>query len=179
MRELMKKYPKGDTISLGENEAIISTELRKIRDYYYIVADIIKNIDFTLPCGVLKIHENIALVIRNRELLQQMGFSAEERKAIYCHELGHVFSKNQLSNASETSRQIDDEIDSDTFAIEKCGVSPKILESALKKTYEYEINQIPKKKDVTQERIDRFTREMQLRKRNIEKLIRDKNSIDL
>ena len=131
-----------------------------------------------MPCGTLRIHNNVALIIRNKELLQQIGFSTEERKAIYCHELGHVFSKNQLSDDSKTERQIDNEIDSDTFAVEKCEINPEILESALNKTYEYEIKQITKKKNMTQERIDKFVSEMRLRKRNIEKLIYDKNSID-
>lgn len=176
MKEIIKKFQKGLKVNFGENEAIISSELIKFRDYYYIIADITKNIDFTMPCGTLRIYDNIALIIRNKELLQQIGFTTEERKAIYCHELGHVFSKNQLSNDSKTARQIDNEIDSDIFAVEKCKIDPEILESALKKTYEYEINQVTKKKNITQERIDKFVSEMRLRKRNIEKLIDDKNT---
>lgn len=175
MKEFIKKFQKGLKLNLGKNEAMISSELIKFRDYYYIIADITKNIDFTMPCGTLKIYDNIALIIRNKELLQQIGFTTEERKAIYCHELGHIFSKNQLNNDSKTGRQIKNEIDSDTFAVEQCKIDPEILESALKKTYEYEINQITKKKNITQESIEKFVSEMRLRKRNIEKLIYDKN----
>ena len=90
--------------------------------------------------------------------MQKMGFSVEERKAIYCHELGHIFSKNQLSDKNRLWREIDDEIDSDTFAVKECKVEPEILEGALKKTYEYEINQITKKENMTQERIEAMRR---------------------
>ena len=179
MRELIKKFKKGVKVKLGENEAVISSNLMKFQDYYYIIADITKNVDFTLPCGTSKIHDNIALIIRNKELMKKMGFSVEERKAIYCHELGHIFSKNQLSDKNRLWREIDDEIDSDTFAVKECKVEPEILEGALKKTYEYEINQITKKENMTQERIEKFVNEMRLRKKNIEKLIYDKNSINL
>lgn len=52
------------------------------------------------------------------------------RKAIYCHELGHIFSKNQLSDKNRSWRKIDNEIDSDTFAVKECKVEPEILEGA-------------------------------------------------
>lgn len=172
MRELVKKYQKGVKVKFGENEAKISSELMKFQKYYYIVADITQDIDFLSPCGASKIHDNVALIIRNKELLKQIGLSTEERKAVYCHELGHVFSKNQ-SNNKKSERQIKDEIDSDTFAVKECKIDPKVLESALKKTYEYEIKQVPKKKNITKERIDRFVDEMRQRKKNIEKLIHD------
>ena len=48
-----------------------------------------------------------------------------------------------------------------------------------KKTYEYEIKQITKNENMTQERIEKFVNEMRLRKKNIEELIYDKNSINL
>ena len=98
--------------------------------------------------------------------------TAEERKAIYCHELGHCFSPNQQEN-SGTGRKISEEVDSDTFAVKYCGISPHILERALAKSFEYEMKDIGRKKDVTQERIDRYIEEMKARKRNIEKLIRE------
>ena len=162
-------------MKLGKNEAIISSELIKFRDYYYIIADITKNVDFNLACGTLKIHDNIALIIRDNEWFQKIGFTSEETNAIYCHELGHIFSKNQLSNNGKEGRETEKEIDSDTFAVEKCGINPEILESALKKTYEYEISHIKEKENMTQERLDRFVSEMRLRKRNIERLINDKS----
>ena len=64
-------------------------------------------------------------------------------------------------------------MDSDTFAVKYCGISPYILEKALAKSFEYEMKDIGRKKDVTQERIDRYIEEMKARKRNIEKLIRE------
>lgn len=78
-----------------------------------------------------------------------MGLSSEERKAIYCHELGHSFSNTQQEGSGNV-RQIIEEIDIDTFAAEKCDIDPKILENALRKTYEYEINHISEKENMTQ-----------------------------
>jgi len=52
--------------------------------------------------------------------------------------LGHCFSHNQ-QESKNNSRNIDDEVDSDTFAVEKCDISPYVLEKALAKSYEYEI----------------------------------------
>lgn len=174
MQEVVNKFKKGTVVTFGENEARVTSELRQFNGYYFIVADITQNANFNMPCATEKIHERIALIIRNMELLLRMGFTAEERKAIYCHELGHIFSINQQN--SSIGRQIDEEIDSDTFAVEKCGISPEILESTLRKTYEYEIAHISEKQSLTQERLDRFISEMQLRKRNIERLIREKAS---
>ena len=68
----------------------------------------------------------------------------EEKKAIYCHELGHCFSNNQKKSTS-SERNISDEVDSDTFAVKQCGISPYTLERALARSYEYEIKNIPKK----------------------------------
>ena len=95
----------------------------------------------------------------------------EERKAIYCHELGHCFSNNQQNNKGK-KRCIEDEIDSDKFAVEQCDISPYILESALAKSYNYEIENIFKKKNLTQERLDRYIEEMKIRKENVKKLIK-------
>ena len=176
MQEVINKFKKGAVITFGENEAIITSELIKFNDYYYIVADITKNINFNMPCANKKIHDKVALIIRNMDLLLKMGLTSEERKAMYCHELGHSFSVNQQKCSRNEGRQIDEEVDSDTFAVEKCGIPPEIVESALKKTYEYEINHINEKKNLTQERLNTFIREMQLRKRNIERLIQDKDS---
>ena len=175
MQGVINKFKKGSIITFGENEAIITSGLMKFNDYYYIVADITKNINFNMPCANKKIHDKIALIIRDKDLLLKMGLTSEERKAIYCHELGHSFSVNQQKCSRDKGRQIYEEVDSDTFAVEKCGISPEAVESALKKTYEYEINHIYEKKNLTQERLDTFIREMQLRKRNIERLIKAKD----
>ena len=100
------------------------------------------------------------------------GLTSEERKAIYCHELGHCFSHNQQSS-KENERKIYNEVDSDTFAVEQCDISPHVLESALEKTYEYEIRNIAQKTDLTQERLDRFIKEMKTRKENVRRLIHE------
>lgn len=94
----------------------------------------------------------------------------EERKAIYCHELGHCFSNNQQNNKGK-KRCIEDEVDSDIFAVEQCDISPYILERALAKSYNYEIENISKKKKLTQERLDRYIEEMKMRKENLKRLI--------
>ena len=95
-----------------------------------------------------------------------------DKKLVCAHELGHCFSPNQQEN-SGTGRKISEEVDSDTFAVKYCDISPHILERALAKSFEYEMKDIGRKKDVTQERVDRYIEEMKARKRNIEKLIRE------
>lgn len=97
--------------------------------------------------------------------------NAEERKAIYCHELGHCFSPNQ--GETKEKRDIFYEVDSDTFAVQRCGISPYILERALAKTYEYDIKSIPTKTNLTQESLDRYLEEMKARKENVKKLIHE------
>lgn len=62
-------------------------------------------------------------------------------------------------------------MDSDTFAVKQCGISPYTLERALAKSFEHEIRNIPRKKHVSQERINRYLEEMKARKTNVEKLI--------
>ena len=95
-----------------------------------------------------------------------------ESKAIYCHELGHCFSHNQ-QEAKSTGRNIEDELDSDTFAVEVCDISPYILEKALAKSYEYEIKNIGQKVGLTQERLNRYIEEMKARKKNVQRLIHE------
>ena len=179
MRETLKKLRKGVKITFGENSAVVTSHLMGFKDYYYVVADIRKNVNFNMPCAAVKMHDNLGLIIRNKELLHQMGLTAQERNAIYCHELGHVFSENQQDTVGKKQRKIKDEVDSDTFAVEKCGISPDILESALKKTYEYNIKVIKSKENMPKEKIERFIMEMQYRKRNIQRMISEKNTDEL
>lgn len=63
------------------------------------------------------------------------------------------------------------EVDSDTFAVEQCNISPYILERALAKSYEYEIRNISEKLGLTQERLNRYIEEMKARKKNVQRLI--------
>ena len=102
-----------------------------------------------------------------------LGLNAEDRRAIYCHEFGHCFSKNQQGVKKKEKRNIYDEVDSDTFAVEQCGISPYVLERALAKTYEYDIKNIGKRKNLTQEKLDRYVGEMKARKKNVIKLIHE------
>ncbi len=57
------------------------------------------------------------------------------------------------------------------FAVQQCDISPYVLESALAKIYEYEIKNINNKKEITQERLNKYLGEMKLRKANVLKLI--------
>lgn len=84
--------------------------------------------------------------------------------------MGHCFSPNQQENKN-SKRNIDDEVDSDTFAVEKCDISPYVLENALVKSYEYEIQNIGKREGLTQEAFNRYVEEMKTRKRNVQRLI--------
>lgn len=160
---------KGTEISIGDIEAIVVTDLMQYRGFKAIYADIIKQKDEKIICGAKLLKDNIALVIRDKNTLQRIGLNTEERRAIYCHELGHCFSDNQ-KNSSSKKREIADEVDSDTFAVEKCDISTDVLESALRKTYEYYVEKAKKDTNMTDERVQRFIQEMTARKRNVERL---------
>lgn len=173
---IIDKYKKGKIIFIGKNKAIVVSDLMKFKEFYAIYADVVENIDFGLSCGTYKIHDKVALIIRDKKNYQKCGLTDEERKAIYCHELGHCFSHNQ-KESTNGGRNTSDEIDSDNFAVKYCGVSPYTLERALAKSYEYEIKKLPSK-NVSKERINRYLEEMRARKLNAEKLIRESESIE-
>ena len=180
MEKLINKFKKGKIIKVENNNIIeIVSDLIKFKEYYAIYADITNNVDFrNRACFTKKIDDKVALIIRNKELLKAMGLTAEERMSIYCHELGHNFSPNQQQKEKkDNTRSVADEIDSDTFAVKKCGISPEVLESALKKTYEYDIKHISEKKDITQEKLDTYINEMRARKRNVEQLIKEQSQV--
>lgn len=172
MKDVLNKFKKGTTIEFGDNKAIVVSDLMKFKEFYFIYVDIIENTDNNIPCCTYKIDDKIALIIRDKNILLQMGLTTEERKAIYCHELGHCFSINQ-KNKVQKGRDVFEEVDSDTFAVKQCGISPYILERALQKSYEYEIKNMSKKNGLTQERVNRYIQEMKARKRNVEKLIQE------
>lgn len=167
---MLEKLKKGTKIKICENKAVVSSDIIKFKEFYYILADVIKNVDEKLLCNVYKIDDLTALIIRDKEKMLEMGFNAEERKAMYCHELGHCFSENQKF-AKLNERNIFDEVDSDSFAVKKCDILPNVLESALAKSYEYEIKNINNKTNLTNEKLNRYVQEMTARKRNVEKLI--------
>ncbi len=162
------KLKRGTEVIMGDIKAIISTDIMRFREFDAIYADIIQQSGI-IPCCVTLV-DGIALIFRDKEILMSMKLNSEERKAIYCHELGHCFSENQ-KGIKNRERAIEHEIDSDTFAVEKCDISVDVLESALKKTYEYNIASIKtKQKTPTEEKIENFVEEMTARKRNIERL---------
>lgn len=167
---MLNKYnlKRGTKVTMGDIKAIISTDIMRFREFDAIYADIIQQ-SGTTPCMV-KLIDGIALIFRDKGILMSMELNAEERKAIYCHELGHCFSEKQKEIKS-SERAIEYEVDSDTFAVEKCGISVDVLKSALKKTYEYNIASIrTRQKTPTKEKVEKFVEEMTARKRNVERL---------
>lgn len=161
-KELLLKY--GDSIV-----ATVSSDLMKFKDFYAIYADINKQGENKMPCFCIPIIDGkITLICRDKQMLEEMQLTSDERKAIYCHEMGHVYSPNQKNRTKE--RNYADEIDIDTFAIEKCDISIDVLESALKKTYEYDIKRIKNGQQKDKAKIKRYIDEMTARKRNIERL---------
>lgn len=81
MLEIMGKYKKGQEIQIGANKAIVSSDLMKFKEFYAIYADMIKNIDFKQPCGVCKIHDRIALIIRDKKRLLEMRIRYRRKKS--------------------------------------------------------------------------------------------------
>lgn len=69
MIDIINKYKKGTEIKIGKNRAIITSDLMKFKEFYAVYADIIENIDFRQPCGTCKIHDKVALVIRDKKKL--------------------------------------------------------------------------------------------------------------
>lgn len=72
MLEVLRKYKEGEKIEIGKSKAIITTGLMKFKNFYAIYADIIENIDCIQGCGVCKINDKIALIIRNKKILLEM-----------------------------------------------------------------------------------------------------------
>ena len=81
MVDIVEEYKKGKKISIGNNKAIIVSDLFKFKGFYAIYADIIENIDFNLACGTYKIHEKIALIIRDMKKLLEMRINCRRKKS--------------------------------------------------------------------------------------------------
>ena len=101
---MLEKFAKGNIIKIGNNKIEVVSELMKFKNCYAIYADVIENIDWKHICSVLRLTDEIALIIRNKEKLLKMGLNAQERKAIYCHELGHCFSLKQKNTSSNNAQ---------------------------------------------------------------------------
>ena len=148
--------------------------VKEFNGYCYIIANIIRKGNLKHSCAASRLPNDIALVVRDKSKLEKIGLNKEERRVIYCHEIGHVFSNNQLKRTERGKiRNIDDEIDSDTFAVKKCDCSPVTLKRALEKTLEYELNNI--EEGVTVEQLNRFKNEMSIRIQNAQRMIDEKN----
>lgn len=85
MLDIVSKYKKGTEIQIGENKAIVTSDLVKFKEFYAIYADIIETIDNRIVCGTYKIHDRIALVIRDKKRLLEMRIN-------YRREKGYILS---------------------------------------------------------------------------------------
>ena len=81
MLDIISKYKIGREIQIGESKAIIVSDLIKFKKFYAIYADIIENIDFKQPCGTCKIHDRIALIIRDKKRLLNMRIKHRRKKS--------------------------------------------------------------------------------------------------
>ena len=69
MMNLMNKYKKGTAIQIGTTKAIVTSDLMKFKEFYAIYADIVESINNSMLCGTCKIHDKVALVIRDKKRL--------------------------------------------------------------------------------------------------------------
>lgn len=69
MMDLMNKYKKGTAIQIGTTKAIVTSDLMKFKEFYAIYADIVESINNSMLCGTCKIHDKVALVIRDKKRL--------------------------------------------------------------------------------------------------------------
>lgn len=81
MLEVVEKYKKGRIISIGKNRAVIVSDLMRFKEFYAIYADIIENVDFRSSCGTYKIHDKIALIIRDKKKLLEMRTNCRRKKS--------------------------------------------------------------------------------------------------
>lgn len=174
IKDLLKCKETGSIINTPIGKARVVSGILRVGKMDAIYLDVIDAEVSKCMAIVKKIDDNTACIVRNKEKMLEMGLTTKERNAIYCHELGHCFSEKQQSSTSK-ERTIEDEIDSDTFAVEKCGVELGVLASSLKKTMEYNLNNAPS--DITQERIEKFITEFNLRLNNVKILTEKLNKI--
>jgi hypothetical protein len=81
MVELMNKYKKGKEILIGNNKAIVTSDLIKFKDFYAIYADITLNADNSILCNTYKIHDKVALIIRDKKRLLEMRINFRRKKS--------------------------------------------------------------------------------------------------
>lgn len=81
MLEIISKYKKGKQIQIGKSKAIIVSDLIRLKEFLAIYADVIENVDFKLPCGTCKIHNNVALIIRDKRKLSEMRINYRRKKS--------------------------------------------------------------------------------------------------
>lgn len=79
--KLMQKYKKGTEIHIGNNKAIITSELIKFKEFYAIYADIVENVDNRILCGTYKIHDKVALIFRDKKRLLEIRVRYRRKKS--------------------------------------------------------------------------------------------------
>lgn len=91
MLDVVDKYKKGKRISIGKNRAIIVSDVFEFKEFNAIYADITENIDFSLPCGTYKIHEKVALIIRDMKKLLEMRINSRRKKSYILSRIRALF----------------------------------------------------------------------------------------
>lgn len=81
MLEVLNKYKKGTKIQIGQSKAIVTSDLIKFREFFAIYADVVENVDSRVVCGTYKIHDRIALIIRDKKRLLEMRFNCGRKKS--------------------------------------------------------------------------------------------------
>ena len=81
MLDVINKYKKGTEIQIGANKAIVTSDLIKFKEFYAIYADITENIDNKISCATCKIHDKIALVIRDKNKLLEIRVKYRRKKS--------------------------------------------------------------------------------------------------
>lgn len=169
-----EELKKGYEFELGNSRCRVVSDLitsGKAKVYY---VDVITNHETMHSCCAIKLGDNQGIVVRNRKKLEIRGYTEDEIMAIISHELGHLFSENQQEEKISKGRVLDDELDSDTFAVEKCGIKPEVLESALKKDYLFKMKQYKEQGRLSDSKVKEYTHEMEKRIANARRLQQDK-----
>ena len=91
MLEIISKYKKGKQIQIGKNKAVIVSDLINFKNFLAIYADVIENIDFKQPCGTCKIHDSVALIIRDKRKLSEMRINYRRKKSYILSWIGTLF----------------------------------------------------------------------------------------
>ncbi len=166
-----KQFKKGDIFEVDGTQYRIASDLVSSGNLKLYYVDIITNHMSQPTSSAIRMGKNQGLIIRNKVKLEARGYTPDEVMAIMAHELGHLFSDNQKDKDGTDDRTVEDELDSDKFAVEKCGIDPEVLESALRKDYNFKMKQLEDKmKSVPIEKVNAYKSEMEKRILNAQRM---------